>query len=799
MGSGPPGSLLLLLLSSLLLVLKCATGESSFIIDTVGLSILPKDNVQSGTEVKIRCDARVSSSNISQLGYLFEFMRDGVEIHTANTTEDSTYYEINPARAVDSGNYQCKVSVKNKRKFSNTKTLDVKGLQTPILHLNNSTPYESEEFKVTCSAPDEKGSLTFNFYKTFRDGQPQRIKKQRSTNNFLETTVTLSHIGDCFLSCDYEISLVSGPTSSNVSNEIQVKVKELNIVPYMTILPNDIYEPDIIEVTCKVQIHLADIEIFLLKDRAVLNRTTGKPLIHRFRPKPTDSGELICKTEWRNVQKENYKTLKVKEVFSKPQLHLEPVDVFEGERFRLHCSVKVFFPQMFDPKTLKYHLYKDGTQLISSATYVAVADRNRNGIYSCKVEGTRISTSFHKESETVTVKAKVPVSDPVLNVVGGKIFVGKGFQLICHSHTGTFPIVYTLFTHNGKKMIRKVSRSEDQATFDVPPIHKTSELKAFLCHASNNPRTPSKTALGQKLLNSTNIIEPTSKPQLTIQPSQDITEGQSMKLVCSVQAGSRPINFTWYQESNGVLASLSTNKLEGYHSMSNAHKKHSGKYYCTSSNPADEPKQSEPVTVEVKMAGWKKALIIVFCFILLLILFLVIALKTRLFHFKRKRTANLSVKSVSTKLERLSLTQAEVIDANATPTMMGKSVWSDHVSGSGGYESDDQNSSTLPEKQAEPEYTEVQIKDADPTKAPAKQSTCNIYSEVRHSQQGVPEVPDGKPVEYAQLNHDGNHQPDDGQVVDQSLTHENTTDSENNTDVHTGDPEEGTCDPAPDC
>ncbi|XP_043956825.1 platelet endothelial cell adhesion molecule isoform X2 [Gambusia affinis] len=794
MGSRPPG--LLLLLSSLLHILKCARGESSYIIDTVGLSILPKDNVQSGTKVMIRCDARVSSSNISHLEYLFKFKRDDVEIHTANTTKDSTYYEINPARAVDSGNYQCQVSVKNKRKLSNTKALDVKGLQTPILHLNNSAPYESEEFKVTCSAPDEKGGLTFNFYKTFGDGQPQRIKKQQTTNNVLETTLTLSHIGDCFLSCDYEISLVSGPTSSNISNEIQVKVKELSIIPDMTILPNDIYEPDIVEVTCKVQIHLADIEIFLVKDRTVLSRTTGKTLIHRFSPKPTDSGELVCKAEWRNVQKENYKTIKIKEVFSKPQLYLEPVDLFEGESFRLNCSVKVFFPEMIG-KTLKYHLYKDGTELISSATYAAVAHPNSNGNYSCKVEGTRISTPLHKESEAVIVKAKVPVSDPVLSVVGGKILLGKEFQLICHSHTGSFPIKYTLFTHNGRKMSREVSRSEDRATFDIPPIYKISDLKTFLCHASNNPRTPSKKALGQLLLKSTNIIEPISKPELTIHPSQDITEGQSIQLVCSVQTGSRPINFTWYhQESNGALASLSTNKLEEYHSISSANKKHSGKYYCTSTNPANESKWSESVTIEVKMAGWKKALIIVFCFILLLILFLVIALKTRLFHFKRQRAANLSVKSVSTKVERLSLTQAEVIDSNATPTMMGKSVWSDQVSGS---ESDDQNSSMLPEKKTEPEYTEVQIKDADPTRAPAKRGTDNIYSEVRNSQQGVPEVPDGKPVEYAQLNHDGNHQPDNSQVSDQTLKRENITDSENNTDVCTGDLEEGTCDPAPDC
>lgn len=99
------------------------------------------------------------------------------------------------------------------------------GLQTPILHLNNSTPYESEEFKVTCSAPEEKGRLAFNFYKTFRDGQPTWIKRLPSTSNFLETTLTLRHIGDCFLSCDYEIILVTGTSRSNSSNEIQVKVK----------------------------------------------------------------------------------------------------------------------------------------------------------------------------------------------------------------------------------------------------------------------------------------------------------------------------------------------------------------------------------------------------------------------------------------------------------------------------------------------------------------------------------------------------------------------------------------------
>ena len=99
------------------------------------------------------------------------------------------------------------------------------GLQTPILYLDNGSPYESEEFTATCSAPEEKGSLIFRFYQRFRSGEPQRIKQSAPSGNSSETTLFLRHVGDSFLYCDYEINLVSGPRRSNRSNEIQVIVK----------------------------------------------------------------------------------------------------------------------------------------------------------------------------------------------------------------------------------------------------------------------------------------------------------------------------------------------------------------------------------------------------------------------------------------------------------------------------------------------------------------------------------------------------------------------------------------------
>lgn len=45
----------------------------------------------------------------------------------------------------------------------------------------------------------------------------------------------------------------------------------------------------------------------------------------------------------------------------------------------------------------------------------------------------------------------------------------------------------------------------------------------------------------------------------------------------------------------------------------------------------------------VKMAGWKKGLIAVFCILLILALILVVVFKRRLLHFKKKSGAELSV------------------------------------------------------------------------------------------------------------------------------------------------------------
>ncbi|KAM6966719.1 platelet endothelial cell adhesion molecule [Tautogolabrus adspersus] len=792
-----PPKLLLLLFTRLLYLWQCARGQSSYTIDTIGLTILPSGTVQSGTPVTLSCHVRVSHDNIPHLTHTFVLTQDDIPVHSYTTTEDSVSYELNPARAADSGSYECRVKVKDKSKSSFSQKLNVSGLQTPILHLNKTKPYESEEFTATCSAPKEKGSLVFRFYQRLRSGQTQKIKQLAPTGNSSETTLVLRGVGDSLLYCDYEINLVSGARRSNQSNEILVLVKVLHISPVVNVLPSsDVYEGDVIEVVCKVVSDLKNIEVFLTKDRRILKQAPVS-LSHRFTAQEGDSGELVCKSEWGNVQKETYQSITVKELFSKPTLTLETVDLFEGDRFKLTCSVSIYVPERINNESMIFSIYKDNVKLNNGETFISVAQPQKNGNYSCKAQAESYTHSFVKESQTVVVKAKVPVSKPMLSVLGGTLVLGKPFQLLCHSDSGTLPVVYTLNGPNRRAELRVISKPGEQAIFNCTAIHKHADLNYFICHVKNSQQRPAVVGLGQQLLRTTNIIEPVSPPMLTMRPSaEDVSEGQDLTIFCSVQRGTPPVTFTWYHtEREEPLTSETPKKLEGSYRINNVKGEHRGGYYCESTNSANETKRSQTVMIGVKLAGWKKGLIAVFCLLLVLAVILVIVFRKRLLLFKRRRTADLSVKSASTKVERLSLTQAEVNEAaNVTPGIMGKSVWSEHVSGS---ESDDQNSVTAPEMQPPP-YTDMPPRQEDPTKVLVENGPETMNSEVRNSKQGVPEQADGGSVEYAQLNHDDDHHSDQGNQGENRIKDEHTDKIDISDDNNTADHEESIKDQTPD-
>ncbi|KAM3863830.1 platelet endothelial cell adhesion molecule [Diretmus argenteus] len=706
MDSRPP--YLLLFLTSLLHFRQCA---GVYTIDTVGLTILPSRTVESGTPVTLSCKVSTSHDPSLHLRHEFQFLRYDVAVYSFTTTDTEVLYQLDPARAADSGAYECHVKVKEKSRTSIPQKLTVTGLQTPVLQLSKTELYESEELIAICSAAEEKGSLIFHFYQEFRSGAPRKIKQVGPSGNSTETKLVLRNPGDSYLYCDYEIPTLPEAGHSNSSNKIQVIVKGLYISPIMNVLPStSVFEGDIIEVVCKVVNPPSNIDVFLSKDKIVLKKSSVS-LSHRYTAKSGESGELVCKAEWGSAQKETYVTVTIKDLFSNPHLTMEPIDLFEGEVFELSCAVSSFSRERINNETMQFSIYRDHVLLTKTDTYTARADSSRNGNYTCKAQATSQSKIFVKESEPLVIKAKVPVSQPILSVVGDKLVVGEPFLLQCHSERGSLPITYTLYGPSRLPEVRVVSRPGDQAIFNTSAIQKNSDIPKFLCQAKNNDFNPPMKRSGQQLLHTTTIIEPVSTPVLTMYPTMnDIAEGQDLTLVCSVQSGTPPISFTWYHiEKEEPLAFKTPVGLKG------------------------------SFTIQVKMAGWKKGLIAVFCILLTVALILVIVIKKGLLPFKRTRTGELSVKSAGTKAERLSLTQAEVNEAaNVTPGVMGKSVWSEHVSGS---ESDDQNSVASPEE-PETQYTEVQTKQVHPSRVPVKKGTDTVYSEVQNSNQGAPEQAD---------------------------------------------------------
>lgn len=80
----------------------------------------------------------------------------------------------------------------------------------------------------------------------------------------------------------------------------------------MNVLPSKIvFEGDVIEVVCKVVNPPPNVQVFLTKDKRVLNRNSVS-LLHRITVQAGDSGEFVCKAEWGSAQKETYETIIVK-------------------------------------------------------------------------------------------------------------------------------------------------------------------------------------------------------------------------------------------------------------------------------------------------------------------------------------------------------------------------------------------------------------------------------------------------------------------------------------------------------
>ncbi|XP_033985177.1 platelet endothelial cell adhesion molecule isoform X3 [Trematomus bernacchii] len=703
---------LLLLLTSMLLSSyfhsgRVVTAQRSFTIRNITLSIEPAPDVTRDTNVTLRCQAFVSSSGQEALSREYRIYKDGNTIYSKNTsTSEDLLYPLSEARVSNSGKYKCKISIERRNMTSGAEKLTVAGLSKPVLHINKGVVSEGEEVTATCTAPGETGSFFFYFYEDSKEIQ----EKQVNTNQ-AEARLHFSSTGHHKIHCGYTVLVTPESFKSEESLSVTVSVKALPIVAVLEIFPESkIYEGDKLNIFCSAKSKLRSSEsIYLYLSHGNQLLSSGYSTVnHSMVALAKDPGEFECRFEMGNVVKFDTKAVSVTELFSVPTLTMYPAEVFQREFVTLTCRSESSASERLGRDELTYTLDPTESPLISKVNGVfygraLLYDFN----YTCVAKAKEIV----KRSEILTVRPKVSVSTPKISVVGRAV-IGQSFKILCQSDIGSLPINYTLLLGYDQLNTTTVKEPFQQALFTVT-VRTSDEISKYMCEARNSQ----KEAPLSKRLNAT-VIVPLTNPTLTVLPHlPEISEGDNLYLICGVN-GTPPVTFKWYRVGNEhPLHTNTTHRNHTHYQVSALSKEHSGMYYCEAINHANILVRSDLVTIEVRLALWKKVLIGGFCLLALSVLVVVVVL---CFKSKRVRVEGAAV-----------------------------SVWSERRP----EEANDEESSMV-SNEPDVEYTEVvHPRPLDPARVPPKKGTDTVYSELQNSPHGATDHHDYQgSVEYAELN-----------------------------------------------
>ncbi|KAG7238230.1 hypothetical protein INR49_031145 [Caranx melampygus] len=581
---------LLLLLTSMLLSCYFHPGFAadtvpSFVITAIFLSVEPGGDVARGTNVTLKCSAKVSISGSGVVSCKYTIYKGYNQIHTKNSsTSEDLLYMLPDTRVSDTGTYWCKINIKDKELSSKTETLTVTGIEKPVLRLNKHVAGEKEEVTASCSAPGEKGKIDFYFF----DNNSQHFPKQEDSLKPY-AKFRFSRVGTHVIHCTYTVALNGGTLRSENSNSINVTVRELFPPPVLKIDPHsNIYEGDHLNILCTTSSHVGssrEVHLDLSHGTKLLDWGSTK-VNHSMIILAKDTQGFECRQKIDEVVKTTTKNISVTELFSAPALTMSPAEVFQGESMTISCRSQNVAYERIKVEDLIYNLEPQDNSLSGGSEFP------RRGVFSGKAPFMEFNYTcvaqakgIMKHSQTLTVRPKVSVSHPKISVEGEAI-LGRPIKIHCHSDNGSLPINYTLIKHNDILSTKTIRLPTEKALFTVT-INSPEEINSFMCEAENNQKQHVRS---DTLI--TDVIEPLSQTTLTVIPTlSDISEGEDLYLICGTK-GTPPVTFYLYRV--GIKPPLFTNISQQNNTnflVPNLSKQHSGTYY-------------------LHLALWKKALIV---------------------------------------------------------------------------------------------------------------------------------------------------------------------------------------------
>ncbi|XP_063109511.1 Fc receptor-like protein 5 isoform X4 [Cavia porcellus] len=404
-------------------------------------------------------------------------------------------------------------------------------------------------------------SLTCN---GFRSSSPKKTQWYNGQSPLTETRNTLDVYQSGKYSCRVGTSLLSDPVHLDFTKATLILQTPLSV-----------FEGDSVNLRClaRAGTELENMEIY--KNGELLALLGENNDFNIRRASLENSGNYHCM----GVKKSNHEPVVSKRVKIQVQGVAEVQKatefVTEGQELLLICSVDR------NPKNMNFYWYKKRGYLSSGAKYKIASVKNSDaGEYYCR------AGSF--TSKPVTIKVRVPISQPVLTARTRQTQIVEGQQIIlnCEVDRSSPEILYQ-FLHEDT-VLWETKTSSILASFSLTAKHSGN----YYCIA-NSGFGPKRSKV-LKL----SVIVPVSQPILTFHPAEARTvEGSVLTLHCEDPRGSLPILYQFYREKL-LLPRSSTRSDTGASYRFSLTEAHSGNYYCTADNGFGS-KRSNTVSLSV--------------------------------------------------------------------------------------------------------------------------------------------------------------------------------------------------------
>ncbi|XP_043308770.1 Fc receptor-like protein 5 isoform X4 [Cervus canadensis] len=438
--------------------------------------------------------------------------------------------------------------------------------------------FEEDSVVLRCQA---KANIVLTNMTLYKNGKI--LETLNKTSDFHIHQASMKDNGEYHCSGVKDNHLVS-------SNKIKIIVQELFPSPVLRASSTQPTERDAVTLTCETQLSQQRPEGQLLFRFVKQSNNVGSDWKNspefQFSPiRKENSGSYWCEAQRVNsrVQKRSQELqIQVQEIV---QIHYYPEFVFEGQELVLICSVN----GATKPITVSWYkkqdrLQKDIELQTSSKTEftIPVVQNSDAGEYYCIARNSR----FSKQSNSVIISVKVPVSQPVLTLrpPGTWNLVTDKMSLQCEVQRGSLPIWYQFF-HEGVLLEEIKSTSERKMFHRLSPTEKHSGN--YYCTANNG--------LGPQW---SKVMMPVSQPVLSLSPPGTRTlVGNEVRLQCEVQRGSLPIWYQFFLEDVLLTRTEATSWRTKSYSFS-VTGENSGNYYCTADNGFG-PQRSEAMSLSV--------------------------------------------------------------------------------------------------------------------------------------------------------------------------------------------------------